>query len=154
MGLFDFLKTRKNIDPIWGKIELQPLGYTCKVNFALIKYPVRLRFSLGRNSPIEEERTAFKILEEKYSALVPDISEALYQFWKQYKKEHDTPENYSQSFPTINNSSEMRESAALFIIEFGPKIDNLKMFYEFGYHSEYVFAVALENFTVKGVEFS
>jgi len=152
MGFFDFLKINCSIDPIWGKAELDPLGYSFEINFSSIKHPVQIAFLAGVTSPSAEDRNAVKTLEETYPALVPEISAALLKFWKEYKSEHERLGHYCMSLPQVSDAAEMGMLSALFKIEFEADSTRVKLFYEFGFHSEYVLMVTLEELTVIGVE--
>lgn len=151
MGFFDFLKQKKNIDPIWGEIKHEHQGYSCKSNFSSMKNPVQIAFLAGARTPSTEDRNAFKILEETYPDLAPKISAALLEFWKEYKREHERLGHYCMSLPEVSDAEEMEKLSALFKIEFEADSTRGKLFYEFGFHSEYVLMVTLEKFVVIGV---
>jgi hypothetical protein len=151
MGFFDFLKGKKNIDPILGEIRHEHQGYSCKLNFNSMKNPVQIAFLAGATTPSTEDRNAFKILEETYPDLAPKISAALLEFWKEYKNEHEKLGHYCMSLPAVSDVDEMGKLSTLFKIEFEADSTRVRLFYEFGFHSEYVLMVTLENFVVMGV---
>ena len=150
MGFFD-LKGKKNLDPIWGEIEFEATGYSFKLNFASIKNTVQIAFLSGVTIPSTEDRKAVKTLEEMYPTLLPEISVSLLEFWQKYKGEHERLGHCCMSLPEVSYASEMGMLSYLFRIEFDADSTKVKLFYEFGVHSEYVLKVSLEEFAVIGV---
>jgi hypothetical protein len=151
MGFFDFMKEKTSIDPIWGEIKHVHQGYSCRSNFSSVKNAVQIAFLAGATTPSTEDRNAFKVLEETYPDLAPKIYAALLEFWKEYKSEHEKLGHYCMSLPEVRDAEEMGNLSALFKIEFEAGSTRVKLFYEFGFHSEYVLMVTLENLVVMGV---
>ncbi|MCI5147481.1 MAG: hypothetical protein D3923_18600 [Candidatus Electrothrix sp. AR3] len=101
----------------------------------------------------DNERNSFLFLKEHYNNISAQAYRRLFEFIVNLRKRNDERNDYCQSVPVVDNLDLMKEMVFLYSIEIFNFGKIIRLFYEFGYHSEYILTVSLTDGNIDNISF-
>lgn len=142
---------KKKRDSVFGELNLENETWTGNISLENMDagriIPLRININYTEN-----EKASFQKLREIY----PDIKNDIYdKCVSLINKQINDSNGHGIDLEGISGSeNELKNTISLFAVEIVAPGDTIKLFYEGGYHSEYLVAVELKDNKIRNISFS